>query len=44
MLEYGRIDVSEGINVKKTDGSHECIIFHYWYFLKINFKFLAKSM
>ena len=39
MLEYNRIDVSEGINVNKTDGSHKCIICHYWYFLEINFKF-----
>ena len=31
-LEYDRIDVSEGIDVKKTDGSRECIIWHYWYF------------
>ena len=25
--------------LKKTDGSRECIIFHYWYFLNINFTF-----
>ena len=31
-LEYDRIDVSEGIDVNKTDGSRECIIWHYWYF------------
>ena len=26
MLEYDRIDVSKGIDVKKTNGLHECII------------------
>ena len=30
MLEYDRIDVSKGIDVKKTNGLHECIISHYW--------------
>ena len=38
MLEYDRIDVSEGIGVNKTDGSCECIICCYWYFLNIGFK------
>ena len=38
MLEYDRIDVSEGIDTKGGDGLQECIICHYWYFLKINFK------
>ena len=28
MLEYGRIDVSEEIDVNKTTGSRECIICH----------------
>ena len=39
MLEYDRIDVSEGINTYKIEGSCECIICHYWYFLGINFRF-----
>ena len=39
MLEYNRINVSEGINVNKTDGLRECIICHYWYFLDTDFKF-----
>ena len=38
MLEYNRIDVSEEIDVHKTNGLCECIICYYWYFLKINFK------
>ena len=39
MLEYDRLEVSEGIDVNKTEGLHECIICHYWYFLIKNFKF-----
>ena len=34
MLEYDRIDTSEGIDVSKTYLSKECYICHYWY-LKI---------
>ena len=33
MLYFGRIDVSEGIDVNQTSASKECIIWHYWYFL-----------
>ena len=29
---FGRIDVSEGIDVDKTSKSKECIICHYGYF------------
>ena len=32
MLEYDRIDVSEGVDLNITDGSRECIICHFWYF------------
>ena len=39
MLEYGRIDISEGIDVNKTNLSKECNICHYWYFKDINFKY-----
>ena len=36
MLEYERIDISEGININKTNLSKECDLCHYWYFnLKI---------
>ena len=35
MLEYDRIDISEGIDVNKTSGSKECDICHYWYFKDI---------
>ena len=39
MLYYGRIDVTEGIDVNKTRESKECNICHYWYFLNKGFKF-----
>ena len=32
MLEYDRIDISEGIDVNKTSASKECDICHFWYF------------
>ena len=39
MLEYHRIDISEGIDVNKTNVSKECNICHYWYFLDKGFKY-----
>ena len=36
MLEYGRIDISDGIDINKTNASKECDICHYWYFLDKN--------
>ena len=39
MLEYDKIDVSEGIDVNKTNLSRECNICHYWYFLDKNFSY-----
>ena len=39
MLEYDRIDISEGIDVNKTNLSKECDICHYWYFKDICFKY-----
>ena len=38
MLEYERIDISEEIDVNKTNLSKECDICHYWYFKNIGFK------
>ena len=32
MIQYERIDNSEGIDYNKTIGSKECMICHYWYF------------
>ena len=39
MLEYERIDISEGINVNKTSASKECHICHFWYFKDIGFRY-----
>ena len=39
MLEYNRIDVSEGIDVNKTNASKEYDICHYWYFLDKELRF-----
>ena len=38
MLEYNKIDISEGIDVNKTNASKEYDICHYWYFKDIGFK------
>ena len=39
MLEYERIDISEEIDVNKTNLLKECEICHYWYFKDIAFKY-----
>ena len=39
MLEYNRIDVSQGIDVNNTNLSKECDICHYCYFKDISFKY-----
>ena len=39
MLQYERIDISEGIDFDKSDKSVECMICHYWYFKDIGFKY-----
>ena len=39
MLEYNRIDISEGIDINKTSASKECDICHYWYSKDIGFKY-----
>ena len=40
MLEYDGIDISEGIDVNKSnDKSKECNICHSWYFLDRNFSY-----
>ena len=39
MLQYQKIDVSEGIDVNKTSASKECELCHYWFFKDIGFKF-----
>ena len=39
MLQYDRIDISEGIDVNKTSLLEECDICHYWYFKDAGFKY-----
>ena len=39
MLEYDRIDISEGIVVNKTNLSKECDICYCWYFKDIGFRY-----
>ena len=39
MLHFGRIDISESIDVNKTSASKECIIFYYFYFLEKGYTF-----
>ena len=39
ILEYDRIDISEGIDVDMTNKSKQCTLCHYWYFLNKNFKY-----
>ena len=38
MLQYDKIDVSEGIDVNKSSASKECVLCHYWFFKDIGFK------
>ena len=39
MPEYDRIDISEEVDINKTNASKECDICHYWYFLDKNFNY-----
>ena len=39
MIEYERIDISERIDLNKTNKSKECMLCHYWYFLHKNFSY-----
>ena len=39
MLEYKKIDASEGIEVNKTSASKECELCRYWFFKDVGFKF-----
>ena len=39
MLQYERIDISEGIDFDKSNKSIEFMICHYWYFKDIAFKY-----
>ena len=39
MLRYQKIDISERIDINKTNASKECEVCHYWFFNDIGFKF-----
>ena len=39
MLQYERIDISEGIDINKSDKSKGCMICHYWHFKDIGYKY-----
>ena len=39
MLEYDKFDISEGIDVNKTNLSKECELCHYWFLKDIGFKY-----
>ena len=39
MLQYERIDISEGIDFDEVNKSVECMICHYWYFKDIDFEY-----
>ena len=44
MLYFGRISVSEGIDVNKASESKECIICHHHYFLDKGCKFQTEVL
>ena len=39
MLQYEKINVSEGLDVNKTSASKECELCHYLFFKDVGFKF-----
>ena len=39
MLTYERIDISDGIDVNKSDESKECTLCYYWYILDTSFSY-----
>ena len=38
-LDECKIDVSEGVDINKSNKSKECVIFHYWYSKNIGYNF-----
>ena len=39
VLQYDRIDVSEGIDIDEKSELKECMLCHYWYFKNIGYTF-----
>ena len=37
MLYYNKINVSDGMDINKSNKSKECVICHHWYFLDLNY-------
>ena len=43
MIQYERIDISEGIDINKSNESKECMLCHYLYFKNISFEYKQYS-
>ena len=41
MLQYEKIDISEEIDINRTNVSKESMLCDYWYFKNVGFKFEA---
>ena len=41
-MYYNKINVSEGIDINKSNISEECMICHYWYLLDLNINMSQK--
>ena len=39
MIEYDRIDISDGIDIGMSNKSKKCMLCHYWYLLDKNFSY-----
>ena len=39
MLRYQKFDISEGVDINKTNAPKECELSHFWFFKDIGFKF-----
>ena len=39
MKQHERIDVSEGIDINKSNESNQCMLCHYWYFKDIGYEY-----
>ena len=39
MLKYDKVNITEGIDVDKTNKPRECMFCHYWYYLIKNFSY-----
>ena len=39
MMQYEKIDISEGIDINKSNELKECIICLYWYFKDIGYRY-----